>query len=344
MAGRMSSGSRPWIRSVLLFALSAFAAISIARLMRSIDWDAVGSALAHLLWWQPVVLLAVLVVRQVANAAPLSYYIEGVSLYRATLNDMSASTLTAFAPPPSDMALRVAMFSSWGVKTPVAIAGTTMNAMTFFIVRFAAPLLGFVLVFATGRTVGLRWLDAISLGIAAFLVAAVLIMTRSEVAARRLGEGCGKVACRFKKSISPSEWAEKCTMFQQELESRFRFAFPRSILVSLGMVACDGLLLLLALRFVGIDAQTLSLADIAVAFLFAFPLTAFPMSGMGVVDVLIAVACVEAAGSGVQEPVFAALIIWRIFNVAGPLLLGIVAGALWKRSMKKPGLARPDVD
>jgi len=98
-----------------------------------------------------------------------------------------------------------------------------------------------------------------------------------------------------------------------------------------------------ALRFVGIDAQALSLADIAVAFLFAFPLTAFPM-GMGVVDVLITGACVEAAGTQLQEPVFAALIIWRIFNVSGPLLLGVVAGALWKHSTKKPGLARPNFD
>ncbi|MFJ2618463.1 lysylphosphatidylglycerol synthase domain-containing protein [Glutamicibacter sp. NPDC087344] len=326
---------KAWLRRTVLFALGVVVTIAIVRMMRSMDWESVGRAMSQLSWWHLLILLLVLLARQVANAAPLAYYIEGVSLYRATLNDLSATMLTAFAPPPSDVALRVSMFSSWGIRTPVAIAGTTMNAMTFFIVRFSAPLFGFILVLATGHELGFRWLDVISLLIAAALIGAVLIMTRSDSAAKALGEGCGRLVCRVKRSVSPAEWGQKCLNFQRELSSRFAYAFPRSLAVSYLMVFFDGLLLLLAMRFVGLSPQTLSVADIAVAFLFAFPLTAFPMSGMGVVDVAISVACIEVAGTDVvQEPVLAALIIWRVFNVAGPLLLGIVASALWKTTTR----------
>lgn len=322
---------KAWLRRGALFVLGLCVTVAVVRLMRAVDWEAVAGALQQLSWWQPLVLLLVLVARQLANAAPLAYYIEGVSLYRATLNDLTATTLTAFAPPPSDMALRVAMFTSWGIRTPVAIAGTTMNALTFFIIRFSTPLFGFILVAATGRSLGIRWLDVISLLIGAVLIGAVMMMTGSQSAAKALGERCGQVAGRFKRTINPVDWGRKCLDFQRELSSRFRFAFPRSLAVSFLMVACDGLLLLLALRFVGLGPETLSVADIAVAFLFAFPLTAFPMSGMGVVDVAIAVACIESAGTdSIQESVLAALIIWRIFNVAGPLLLGLLAGVLWK--------------
>ncbi|MGJ3402266.1 lysylphosphatidylglycerol synthase domain-containing protein [Glutamicibacter sp. Je.9.36] len=332
-----NSTLKAWLRRGVLFALGLAATIAIVRMMRSMDWESVGGALGQLSWWHLLILLAVLVARQVANAAPLSYYIEGISLYRATINDLAATMLTAFAPPPSDMALRVAMFSSWGISTPVAIAGTTMNALTFFIVRFAAPLFGFALVLATGRALGFRWLDAISLLIAAVLIAVVLVITRSDTAAKALGESCGRFACRFKRSISPASWGQKCLDFQRELSTRFSYAFPRSVAVSFVMVFLDGLLLLLAIRFVGLDSGALSMMDIAVAFLFAFPLTAFPMSGMGVVDVAISVACIEAAGTdAVQEPVLAALIIWRVFNVAGPLLLGVAASAMWKRTVR-PG-------
>ena len=58
--------------------------------------------------------------------------------------------MEALAPPPSDMALRVAMFKSWGVPPPTAIAATSMNALSFFVARFSAPLLGFFLVAVPG--------------------------------------------------------------------------------------------------------------------------------------------------------------------------------------------------
>ena len=55
------------------------------------------------------------VVRQVLNALPLALYIRGVSTYRATINDLGAILMSVVAPPPSDLALRVTMFTSWGV-------------------------------------------------------------------------------------------------------------------------------------------------------------------------------------------------------------------------------------
>ena len=87
-------------------------------LIGRVDWGEVRRALTHLSWWQFPVLLAVLLVRQVLNALPLSLYIPGVSAYRATQNDQVAILMSTVAPPPSDIALRMAMFSSWGV--PVA--------------------------------------------------------------------------------------------------------------------------------------------------------------------------------------------------------------------------------
>ena len=35
------------------------------------------------------------------------------------------------------------MFSSWGVPVAKAMAGTIMNTLTFYIVRFGAPAVGF---------------------------------------------------------------------------------------------------------------------------------------------------------------------------------------------------------
>lgn len=323
-----------WLRRVLLWVIVVLVTIAIARLIGRIEWNAVWQAMGRLTWWQPFVLLALLAVRQVANAAPLAFYIHGVGLYRATVNDLAASTMAAFAPPPSDMALRVAMFTSWQVPPARALAGTVMNALTFFIVRFSAPLVGFVVVFASGRSLGLRWLDLISLAIAAVLLAAVLLLVRTDTWAAWLGRTAGRVVHRFRSSVDSEAWAHGCVQFRGEIAARFAYGFPRSLVVLVLMLVADMTMLFCALRFVGVGGDQLSVLDVASAFLFAYPLTAFAMSGIGVVDMVALASLVETGGDAVQEPALAALIIWRVFTVAGPLIIGLGAVGLWRRSTR----------
>ena len=133
---------RRWVRLALL-AVALVVAVVVVRLVGKVDWAEVRSALAHLDWWQAPVLFVVLVARQVLNALPLSLYIPGVSPLRATQNDQVAILMSTVAPPPSDIALRMAMFSSWGVPVAKSMAGTIMNTLTFYIVRFGAPAVGF---------------------------------------------------------------------------------------------------------------------------------------------------------------------------------------------------------
>ena len=321
-----------WLRRVILLALAVLVTIAIARLLGAIDWVSVGRAFAQLAWWQPIVLFVVLLARQTLNASPLHFYIPGVSLFRATVNDLGASTMAVVAPPPSDMALRVAMFTSWGIKASPALAGTVMNTVTFFIIRFSAPLVGFVVVIIGGRSVGIRWLDLISLLIAAAILTAVLLVVRTDQWARLIGLWTARLVRKLRRTVDPEVWADACSQFRDDIASRFRYAFPRSVVTSLLMLACDITILLLALRFVGVSSGRVSVLEVAIAFLFAFPLTAFPMQGMGIVDMLILASLIEAGGDLVQEPALAALIIWRAYTVAGPLLLGIGAIVLWRRT------------
>ncbi len=325
---------RSWVRRVLVWALVVLVTVAIARLIGRIEWDAVWQALGRLTWWQPFVLLALLAVRQVANAAPLAFYIPGVSLYRATVNDLGATTMAAFAPPPSDMVLRVAMFKSWQVPAGAAVAGTLMNALSFFIARFSAPLLGFIVAIAAGRSLGLRWLDLISLAIAAVLVAGMLLLVRTDGWAAWLGRTGGQLVRRVRPAVDPQAWAGACVRFRHTVAARFSSAFPRSMAALLVMLAADMTIMLAALRFVGLGPDRLSVLEVAIAFLFSYPLTAFAMSGLGIVDMVALASLVESGGATVQEPALAAMIVWRVFTVAGPLLIGLGAVALWRRSAR----------
>jgi len=322
-----------WLTRLVLLGVALVVTVLVVRLVGTIDWQAVGDALTHLTWWQPVVLVAVVVVRQVMSALPLSFYIRGVSVYRATLNDLGAILMSVVAPPPSDLALRVAMFTSWGVSAAKGLAGTLMNTLTFYVVRFATPLLGFLLLLAMRRPAGLRWLEIAFLGVSASILVGVLLVLRSEALARTVGMRAGRWARKVRRAVEPEAWARACLTFRSDISATFRRGFPRSLLAVCGLLAADLLVLVLSLRFVGVSAAEVSLAEIAVAYLFAYPFTLFPFSGIGIVDALILAELVDVGGQEIEAVAVAGLIVWRVFTVGLPVLMGLVALATWRRTL-----------
>ncbi len=321
-----------WVRRLVLLAVSGVITFVVVRLVGAIDWAEVWDALSHLSWWQPIVLLAILVFRQVLNALPLALYIPGVSTYLATINDLGSILMSTIAPPPSDLAIRMTMFSSWAVPTAKALAGVVMNTLTFYIVRFSAPPVGFLLLAVTGRPTGARWFELLSIAIAVAILVAVLLVVRSERLARRVGTTGARVARRARKDIDPEAWAQACLGFRRDIAARFRHGFPRSLVALAGMLVADLAILALCLRFVGVDSTEVGLLDIGIAYLFAYPFTIFPFSGIGVVDALVLAALVEAGGIEIEAASVAALLVWRVFTVAGPVLMGVGALAVWRRT------------
>jgi len=330
---------RRWLgRLVLLVLALVIAAVVIDRVGR-IDWAAVWDALRHLSWWQPLVLLVVVMVRQVLNAMPLHFYIEGLSVRRATMNDLGAILMAMVAPPPADYAMRVTMFASWDIPAARGLAGASMNTMTFYIARFSTPLVGFALVVAVGGDWSYRWADLISVAIAAAIAVGLMLVLHSDSLAHSVGLRSGRLVRRFRHSVDPEAWARSCTDFRGHVAARFRYGFPRSLAAIVGMLVADLTILVLCLRFVGVSAPEVSLTEIAIAYLFAYPLTLFPFSGIGVVDALILASLVEAGGLAIEPAAVAALVVWRVFTVGVPVLMGVGAVGLWRRSVA--GMAEP---
>lgn len=326
-------GRRAWITRIVLLVVAALSAVTVVRLVGRIDWDAAWDALTHLSWWHPIVLLAVVLARQILLAMPLKFFIRGVTFYRATINDLGATLMSLIAPPPSDIALRVAMFKSWGVSAGKGLAGTVMNTLTFFIARFSAPLIGFVLLLVVGESPSFRWVELLSIAIAVTILVTVLMVVRSDRLARTVGTRAGLIVRRFRRTVDPDRWADACQSFRADIAERFHSGFPLAVLSQVGMIVVDLAALTLCLRFVGVTAGEVSLVWIAIAFLFAFPFTVFPLWGIGIVDALVLAGLVEAGGHGVEAAAVAGLVVWRVFTVALPVLLGAGAVALWRREV-----------
>lgn len=333
-------GRRAWITRIVLLVVAVLSTVTVVRLVGRVDWDVAWDALTHLSWWHSIVLLAVVLARQILLAMPLSFFIRGVTFYRATINDLGATLMYLIAPPPSDVALRVAMFKSWGVSAAKGLAGTVMNSLTFYVARFSAPLVGFVLLLALGESPSFRWLELLSIAIAVAVLVTVLMVVRSDRLARTVGTRSGRIVRRFRRTVDPDRWADACQNFRADIADRFHSGFPLAVLSQVGHMVVDLAALTLCLRFVGVTADEVSLVWIAIAYLFAFPFTVFPLWGIGIVDALILATLVEAGGHEVEAAAVAGLMVWRVFTVAVPVLFGAIAVAAWRREVAVAGASR----
>lgn len=321
---------RPVARPVLLVALSLVVGWIIVNLVGAIDWGAVASSFGKIAPWMVVPLIVDLLARQLFNAVPLSRYVPGLSLRRSMQNDLAANLVGTVAPPPGDMVLRVAMFRSWGIDPVIGMAGVMLNMLTFYSVRFLAPVIGLLLIAFQGAE-RRQVVVALVCGLVALvLLGALGMLLRGDGLAALLGRTAGRVARRFRRSIDPEAWAAAVVDIRARSADQLRAGLLRSLLALVVMVVADGVIVFMALRFVGIGSDRLSVIDVLGAFLLAYPLTIMPLAGFGVLDAVLLATWTEIAGAAYEPEIVAALVVWRVVTILGPLLLGLGTFLLWR--------------
>lgn len=326
---------RRWFRPVVLVVILVVCAWAIWGIAGRIDWGAVWDALGRLAFWQFPVLIAVLLLRQLLNALPLAFFIRGLSPFRALINDLTAAMISMIAPPPSDMVMRVTMFKSWGIEASRGLAGATMNTVSFYVNRFAAPIIGLALMaffgFETNHT-----LVAIAAGLFSITLAVLAYsVVRTEGFAERFGRRSGVVAKRFRSSVDPEEWAAFTSDFRSHIADTYNPGFWRSLVVLAAMVFAEAIIVLMSMRFVGVDASEIPAEYIIAVFFLAYPLTLFPLSGLGILDTVLLAAFLGYGGDEIEAEVVAAFAVWRVVTLLVPPLLGIGAVSWWRRDQTK---------
>lgn len=336
VTGPLPKGSlaRRWLRPLGLLALSLACAYIIVGLVGRIDWSAVGDAIGAVSLWQFPILLAALAVRQVLNATPLALFIEGLGLGRAVQNDQAATLTSTIAPPPADMVLRLAMFDSWGIPISHGLAGALMNILTFYATRFTVPVVGMVLVLTTVAPYHqiYTWTACVGAVVALALLGVLRAVLLREQTAIWVGTTGGRLLRRVRHSVDPEAWAGQAVEFRSHVLHRARRGLPASLLLLIVMVIVDGLLLGICLRCVGVGPGELPMVAVIGIFLLAYPLTLFPLAGIGVLDATLMAAYVEITGVSLEPDIVAGLVLYRVITLAVPMLFGLVSIALWRRT------------
>ena len=322
-------------RPVLIVAVSLFALKVLYRILAPIDWSSVWDSLRLLTPLAIFLLLFFVALRQVFNAKPLTNFVSGLPLRRSIMNDLTAFLMGTVAPPPSDTVLRVSMFKSWNVDPVEGMAGVTLNSLTYYVVRFFAPAIGLLFLAFQDVESGHALGAAISVLISAVIVGVLLSISRGDRLSRLIGLNAGRVATHFKKTVEPDKWAAAVVDFRARIGDRVQTGIVPSLGALVLMVLCDASVLFVAVRAVGVGSDVLPLAIVYGSFLLVYPLTLFPLAGLGVVDAVLVTAWLDYAGDSYEAQFVAALIIWRVVTLIVVLLCGLVSLFAWRRMARK---------
>jgi hypothetical protein len=217
-----------------------------------------------------------------------------------------------------------------------ALAAAMMNVLCFYTNRVLVPIVGLILLFSAGSVQPVEPLVAlVALAAGIALITMMRLGVRDREAAWRLGGKLGRLIHRVRSSADPESWAARTQDFRDHVAGRFSFALPRSLGALFVMTLVDAGLLALALRFVGVPARALPVVIVVGGFLVWFPLTIFPLSGLGLLDAVLVGVYTASAGERFESRIVAALTVYRLVSIAGTLVLGALASWVWRWTLRR---------
>jgi uncharacterized membrane protein YbhN (UPF0104 family) len=326
------------VAAVFVWFLPQFTSLSeVWTSVRAMSWVEVGVLLVAALW----------------NLATYQFLImtttPGLTFGQATVATETSTAVsnTVVGGAAISLGLTYAMNTSWGFSRSRTSVSLLVSGLWNNFAKLGLPVLALVLLaFSAPPTTGR--LVAGLLGVLA-LAAAVLalgMLLRSEAAAARIGIAAAGVATRLRRLFGRGPvtgWDRATTKFRARtvllLRARWHLITVTTLVSHLSLF----LVLMLALRFVGVGADQVSLAEALAVFAFARLLTAIPFTpgGLGVIELALITGL--AAAGGPRALVAAAVLIFRALTFVLPIPIGLATYVFWRRnrSWRRPPNAAP---
>ncbi|HET6391257.1 MAG TPA: lysylphosphatidylglycerol synthase transmembrane domain-containing protein [Blastococcus sp.] len=286
--------------------------------------------------------VTVLVVAALWNLATYQFLImtttPGLTFRQATVSTESTTAVsnTVVGGAAIALGLTYAMNTSWGFSRSRTSVSLLISGLWNNFAKLALPVLALVLLAFTGTPTTGR-IIAGGLGVLALVAAVVLLgmLLRSEAAAARIGNGAARIATALQRPFGrgpATGWDKATTKFRGRtillLRARWHWITLATLVSHLSLF----LVLMLALRFVGVGAEQVSLAEALAVFAFARLLTAIPFTpgGLGVIELALITGLSTAGGP--RALVAAAVLIFRALTFVLPIPIGLGTYVYWRRN------------
>jgi uncharacterized protein (TIRG00374 family) len=313
-------------------------------LVKKIDLAQVWTAITSMTWLE-LTLLGLLAVWNLCTYAFVWMSVTPapqLSFGRAMVMTQSTTAVANTVPGGSAIGIGMtyAMLGSWGYSRSRATTAVLVSGVWNSFIKLGMPVLALALLALQGGATGGR-VTAALLGIAGLAGAVVVfaLILRSEEMARRFGLLAGRVASRVLRLVRRPPvhgWELATVKFRDRTIALVEHRWGSITVTSLVSHLSLYLVLLVALRDVGLSNTQVGWAEVLAVFAFARLATAIPFTpgGIGFVEAVL-IAGLTAAG-GDRDQVTAAVLVYRLLTWALPIVVGVATYLWWRRSSIRP--------
>jgi putative heme transporter len=262
----------------------------------------------------------------------------GLTLRQAFVSTQTTTAVsnTVVGGAAISLGLTYAMNTSWGFSRSRTSVALLVSGLWNNFAKLGLPVLALAgLALSAPPTAGR--ITAGLAGLAALVVAVVLLgaLLRSQESAARIGTTAGRIASALRRPFGRGPvtgWDRATTKFRARtallLRARWHWITLATVVSHLSLF----LVLLLALRFVGVDAEQVSTFEALAVFAFARLLTAVPFTpgGLGVIELALITGL--AAAGGPRALVAAAVLVFRALTYVLPIPIGIGTYLFWRHN------------
>ncbi len=350
--GRTRRGVRPAQVVAALLPFLLVAAVLGFLLPQVTDVRDVRAAVGSMTWLEGATLLGAVALNLATYGLVTVTTTPGLTFRQAMVVTQASTAVANTVPGGGAVAvgMTVAMLRSWGFSQSRTTVSLLVSGVWNTFAKLGLPVLALAGLAVSGGVTGARAAAAaagVSGLLAAVLVlAAVLHSRRSSERVAHLGMSVVSALRRLAGKGPVHGWERATAKFRARtvllLSARWRQLTAATLASHLALF----LVLLLALRHVGVAPREVALAEALAVFSFARLLTAVPVTpgGVGVVEVALVAGLVGAGGA--EAPVVAAVLVFRALTYLLPVPLGVLTYLFWRRnrSWRRPPGGAPRTD
>jgi uncharacterized membrane protein YbhN (UPF0104 family) len=310
------------------------------------DYSAVGETIAGLTWFELLTLLAATAFAAAAFWPQMVASLPGLTLAQSAVVHQACSTVSNTLPGGGMISVGVnyAMFRSWGFPDSAISLSVLITFVWNIFMKLGLPVVALGILATVGEgSIGLLVLSGIGLAVLVGGIGAFVLMHRREGLPGRIGSVAGSVASFLRKVVRKppvAGWGEKADQLRTEAR---RLVAARWIPLTISTVVSHlavYLVLVLAVRDVGISAREVTWPQILEVFAVVRLLSALPITpgGLGIVDLGYIGGLVLAGRHHTDVPlavfqaqVTAAVLVFRALTYGLQIPLGGVAYLIWQR-------------
>ncbi|PRY52211.1 uncharacterized protein (TIRG00374 family) [Geodermatophilus tzadiensis] len=331
----------PLWRRVLppLLSLVLVAAVFVWFLPQFTSLSAVWSAVTGMSWTEVALLLLVTAWNLATYQFVMTATMPGLRLREATVSTLTTTAVsnTVVGGAAISLGLTYGMNSSWGFSRSRTSVSLLVSGLWNNFAKLGLPVVALALLASTSSRASAGWLAGGLAGVAGLIAAVVVLglLLRSREGAARIGTVTGRVASALLRPFGrpPVQgWDQATTKFRDRTVLLLRARWHWITLTTLVSHLSLFLVLVVALRALGVTAEQVGVVEALAVFAFARLLTAVPFTpgGLGVIELALITGL--SAFGGDRALVAAAVLVFRALTYVLPIPLGIGTYLFWRHN------------